>query len=223
MNDNKRIKKYLIIGLIGAVITFMSEISQRLIEVLKTTNIIPEIFVTNGQLIIWKICFESTIGAIGILLQFFGVYAIYLSFKNKDGKTSQNYIRGAYNYSFVGAIVHILIPICIYAYKIYSYLYMEFMIFIVSPILIIFLIDYIWFSIIMFNKIRKGETIFSKWCCLLNPVIGNFIFNLFTNFFSIKFFYNGISYSNIGVVAIVIFTFLSLNINKNNEKLKKTK
>ena len=75
-----------------------------------------------------------------------------------------------------------------------------------------FLIGYIWFSIIMFNKFRRNETIFPKWCCILNPVIGKVFFNIVSALIPISALANGIGYSNMGISSIIIFAVLLFNL-----------
>ena len=212
--DKSKIRKYLIIGLIGTIITVIGEMSQGFVATIDSSNLMMQEFETYASLPGWRHGFGSTVGAIGILLQFFGVYAIYLAFKNKDDKNSKRYKVGVFNYSVIGAIVHILLATAIYILKINSELFMEYMIWFAMPIVIVFLIGYIWFSIIMFNKFRRNEPIFPKWCCVLNPVIGKIFFNIVSALIPISALANGISYSNMGIAAIVIFAILLSKLKK---------
>jgi len=212
--DKSKIRKYLIIGLIGAIITVIGEMSQGFVATIDSSNLMMQEFETYASLPGWRHGFGSTVGAIGILLQFFGVYAIYLGFKNKNDKSSKRYKIGAFNYSVIGAIVHILLATAIYVLKINSELFMEYMIWFAMPIVVVFLIGYIWFSIIMFNKFRRKETIFPKWCCILNPVIGKIFFNIVSAVIPISALANGIGYSNMGISSIVMFAVLLINLKK---------
>lgn len=214
----KTIRKYLIIGIIGAVITVIGEMSQGFANTVPATDIIGQTFATYAALPVWKIGFGSTIGAIGILLQYFGVYAVYLSFNNKDDKSSKLYKVGIYNYVFIGAIIHILMSLMILVYKLNSELLIDFTIWFVMPFLAVFLIGYISMSIIMFNKLRKRETIFPAWCCVLNPIIGKLLFNAVSEIIPNSALANGIGYSNMGITAILMFGILLLT-TKNSKTL----
>ena len=216
--DKSKIRKYLIIGLIGAIITVVGEMSQGFVATVDSSNLIMQEFETYASLPGWRHGFGSTVGAIGILLQFFGVYAIYLSFKNKDDKNSKRYKIGVFNYSIIGAIVHILLATSIYVLKINSELFMEYMIWFAMPIVLVFLIGYIWFSIIMFNKFRRNETIFPKWCWVLNPIIGKIFFNVVSAFIPFSALANGIGYSNMGISSIIMFAVLLVNLKKVDVK-----
>ena len=212
--DKSKIKKYLIIGLIGAIITVIGEMSQGFVATVDSGNLIMQEFETYASLPGWRHGFGATVGAIGILLQYFGVYAIYLAFKNKEDKNSKRYVVGAINYSIIGAIVHILLATSIYILKINSKFFMEYMIWFAMPIVIVFLVGYIWFSIIMFNKFRRNETIFPKWCCVLNPVIGKIVFNIVSALIPFSALANGIGYSNMGISSVIMFAVLLINLKK---------
>lgn len=218
MDSKLQIKKCLIIGLIGALITVIGEMSQGLAETVQASGPMEELFVTYAVLPVWRIGFGSTVGAIGIVLQFFGVYAIYLAFTDKDDKASKLYKLGIYNYAFVGATIHILMSLCIYVFKIDSELLMEFMVWFVVPIMVIFLVGYVWFSIILFQKLRKKETMFPAWCCILNPILGKVLFNIVSALIPIPVLSNGISYSNMGITATVMFGVFLAQVKsvKNN-------
>lgn len=217
--QEQKIKKHLFIGLIGAIITVIGEMSQGLAETVSSTNPMMELLDTYATLPVWRIGFGSTTGGIGILLQYFGVYAIFLSFKNIEDKASKFYKLGVYNYAFVGAIIHILMSLMIYVYKIDATLVMDFTIWFIAPFLIIFLVGYAVFSIIMFNKFRKKETIFPVWCCVLNPIIGKGIFNVISTLIPVSVISNGVSYSNMGITAVIMFAVLLILISKKNNTL----
>lgn len=207
-------QKFFIIGIIGAIITLIGEMSQGLAESVPATDMIAETLATYAVLPVWRIGFGSTIGAVGIILQYFGVYAIYLSFKDKNDKNSKLYKIGIYNYAFVGAIIHILMSLMILIYKINRNMIIEFTVWFVMPILIVFLIGYIWMSIILFNKIRKNETMFPAWCCVLNPIVGKLVFNVISEIIPNSKVANGIGYSNMGLTAIIMFAILLLSLNR---------
>lgn len=216
--NEKKIKRYLAIGLLGAVITVIGEMSQGLAETIKSADAMTEMYLTYAALPGWRHGFGSTVGAIGILLQFFGVYAIYLSFTEKADKSSALFRISAVNYSFIGAIVHVLMATSVYIYKVNSELLKEYLLWFTLPILIIFFAGYIFFCVILFNKFRKGETIFPKWCCVLNPIAGKAVFHIVSLLIPSSVIANGIGYSNMGLTAIIIFGVLLLNVKSANRE-----
>ena len=216
--EQTKIKKYLFIGLIGSLITVIGEMAQGLAETVSTGDMMTEMFATYASVEGWRHGFGSTVGAIGILLQFFGMYAIYLSLKDKERRTAKIFKYGAVIYSFVGASIHILFASAIYVYKINSEFLMEYLIWFVLPITIFFLVAYAWFSIVMLNLFRKGDTAFPKWCWVLNPLIGKALVNILSEIIPSSVIANGIGFSNMGITAIIMFTILFALTYKNLTK-----
>ena len=216
--NRQKIRKYLLWGLIGAVITVVGEMSQGLAETVPSVDPMLELFETYAALPVWRIGFGSTVGAVGILLQYFGVYAIYLSFTDQNDKASKQYQAGMYNYAFIGAIIHILMSVMIYVYKVSKDLLPEFTVWFAAPFLVVFLLGYAWFSFLMFRKFLRKETIFPAWCCVLNPVIGKTIFNAVSAVIPIPVLANGVSYSNMGITAVVMFSVLLVMIGRQHNE-----
>ncbi len=183
-----------------------------------TTDEMTKLFSSFDNLPVWRIGLGSTVGAIGILLQFFGVYAIYLSFKNKDTKVSKLYYYGMYVFSIIGAIVHILMSFMIYAYKISMDAMMEVTIWFIAPIVVIFFVGYIPFAITMSIQFFKKQTSFPKWIWLLNPLFGKVFFNVITAMLPSSALTNGISFSNMGLSSTILFIVLLLNVSKIQAK-----
>jgi hypothetical protein len=204
----RRIEKYLFTGLIGAVLTVIGEMSQGLAETVVSADPLLTLFETHAALPGWRIGFGSSAGAIGILLQYYGVYAIFLSFRDPNAKASRRYRNGTYNYAFVGALIHVLMSVMLYIYKIDRLMLTEFTIWFVTPILVIFFVEYTLFSLNMFRKFRKCETIFPAWCCVLNPLLGKGIVNAASRLIPDSAFSNGVRFSNMGISAMVIFAVL---------------
>ena len=215
--DKTKIRKYLALGLAGAVITTAGEMLQGIAPTAditgslfasETLELLAEMLETHASLPSWRIGLGSTIGAVGILLQFFGVYAIYLSFTDKNDRASALYKAGAYNYAFVGAIVHVLMSMMIYVHKLDMTWVADFTLWFAAPIVALFLVGYVWFSVIMFNKLRKRQTIFPAWCCVLNPIVGKMVFNAVAELLPPSALSNGIGYSNMGLTAALMFAVL---------------
>ncbi len=118
MVDYNKIKRYMTIGLIGALITVCGEMLQGAVPSGEVADKMTTLFSSFDNLPVWRIGLGSTVGALGILLQFFGVYGIYLSFTNKGSKTAKVYNVGMYVFSILGSIVHVLMSMMIDAYKV---------------------------------------------------------------------------------------------------------
>lgn len=206
MIDYKKIKKYMILGLIGAFITVFAEMLQGTIPSRNAADKVTALFSSFDNLAVWRIGVGSTVGAIGILMQFFGVYAIYLSFEDKTAKGAKVYHAGMYVFSVLGAIVHILMSFMIYGYKISMNAMMEVTIWFVLPLVVLFFVGYIPFAIAMAIQFFKRRTPFPKWMFVLNPLFGKAFFNAITSVLPSSAIVNGISFSNMGLSSVILFT-----------------
>ncbi len=217
MIDYKKIKKYMILGLIGAVITVFAEMLQGAVPSGDAADKMTALFSSFDNLAVWRIGVGSTVGAIGILMQFFGVYAIYLSFEDKTTKSAKVYHAGMYVFSVLGAIVHILMSFMIYGYKISMDAMMEVTIWFVLPLVVLFFAGYIPFAIAMAIQFFKRRTPFPKWMFILNPLFGKAFFNIITAVLPSSAIVNGISFSNMGLSSVILFTVCLCMMRKVKE------
>ncbi len=206
MREYKKIKKYMILGLMGAVITVFAEMLQGAVPSGEAADKMTALFSSFDNLAVWRIGVGSTVGAIGILIQFFGIYAIYLLFEDKTTKSARIYHAGMYVFSILGAIIHVLMSFMIYGYKISMDAMMEITIWFVLPIMIMFFAGYIPFAVAMAIQFLKRRTPFPKWMFILNPLIGKIFFNAITAVLPSSAVVNGISFSNMGLSSVILFT-----------------
>ncbi len=216
-----KIKNYLKIGLIGAIITTFAEMLQGWADSVMAFDMIDAIFSTFALVPVWRIALGAYIGAVGIIMQFFGVYAIYLSIKDRQNKSSALIKIGTYNYAFVGAVVHFIILVSFYFYFVAGYAIYEFLGWFVIPITAVFMIIHIIFSIAMFVKICKKQTIYPAWCCVFNPIIGMAVFSLIARIIPYSPLSNAVANAHMGLTAVVIFAGLLIKsryIKSENEE-----
>ena len=200
-----KINTYLFLGLLGAVITLAGELLQGYAAPVSGQDAMLALLQTHGALPVWRLGLGSTVGAAGILLQYFGMYAICLSLKAPKEKTVRNFRLGICNYTVLGAMVHILMSLMLYVYKLDAGAVADFTLWFVVPITAVFLVGYAWFSVILFNAFRKKETVFPAWCCVLNPVLGKAVINAFAAALPVSALSNAVSYSNMGITAVIMF------------------
>ncbi len=218
MADSNKIKRYIAIGLLGALITVCGEMLQGAVPSGEASDKMGMLFSSFDNLPVWRIGLGSTVGALGILLQFFGVYGIYLSFTNKESKTAKIYQAGMYVFSILGSIVHVLMSMMIDAYRISIEHMMEVTIWFVAPIVFLFFLGYIPFAIAMALQFWRRQTIFPKWLFWLNPLFGKVFFNVITTLLPNSALVNGISFSNMGLSSVVLFTAILWYIKKQGEQ-----
>ncbi len=216
MTENNKIKKYMTIGLIGALITVVGEMLQGAVPSVEVADKMSNLFSSFDNLPVWRIGLGSTIGALGILFQFFGVYGIYLTFTNKESKTAKVYNVGMYVFSILGSIVHVLMSMMIDAYKISMEHMIEVTIWFVVPIVVIFFVGYIPFAVAMAMQFWKKQTTLPKWIFWLNPLFGKVFFNAITAILPSSALVNGISFSNMGLSSVILFTAVLISIRKED-------
>ncbi len=217
MTDYNKIRRFMIIGFIGAWITVCGEMLQGAVPSGEAVGKMATLFSSFDNLPVWRIGLGSTIGALGILLQFFGVYGIYLSFTNKESMTARVYHVGMYVFSILGSIVHVLMSMMIDAYKVSTEHMIEVTIWFVAPIVVLFFIGYIPFAVAMAMQFWKRQTVLPKWLFLLNPLFGKVFFNAIASILPSSALVNGISFSNMGLSSTILFAAVLLCI-KNTEK-----
>ncbi len=221
MIDWRKIKRFIFIGLIGAAITVCGEMLQGAVPSGEAVDKMDRLFSSFDDLPIWRIGLGSTLGALGILLQFFGVYGIFLSFRNKESRAAKIYYMGMYVFSILGAIVHVLMSMMIDAYKISMEHMVEVTIWFVAPIVVLFFIGYIPFAIAMAMQFWKRQTALPKWLFWLNPLFGKVIFNAITSVLPGSALTNGISFSNMGLSSVILFAAVLLCIPNEKNAAKK--
>jgi len=212
----KIIERYLKIGLAAALLTVFGELLQGLAPSVSSGDMMTALLESHAALPVWRIGLGSSIGGIGILFQFFGVYAVYLSLNDKENKAASMLKLGAYNYAFVGTVIHILLSVMLYVYKLKNDLLLEFTVYFVTPFLLLFFLGYAAFCALMFYHLFRGKSIFPKWCCILNPLLGKVAIRMISALIPIPLLSNGIAYSNMGISAVVIFTLLLMNVSKKD-------
>ncbi len=214
MRGTDKICKYLIIGLIGSIVTVVGEWMQGYAPSTDLSSEMTRLFSAIATLPAWKIGMGSTLGAIGILMQFYGYYAVYLCLDNKESRLARAYKVGVYSFSIIGAIVHVLMSVMMYVHVIThntpsaAERMMEYTIWFVMPIVAIFYVLYFAMCISMFILFIKRHTPFPKAYALLNPLTGKLVFSILQRMLVASALSNGIGNANMGISSIIILGVL---------------
>ncbi len=211
-------QKYIVIGLIAAIVTVVAELLQGWVPSTDISDKMSILFSSIENMSVWRIGLGSTIGAIGILLQYYGMQAIYLTFDNKDSRSAKIYSIGLYGFSFLGAIIHVLMSMLMYVYKVnvgnsdQLAIVTDFTLWFVVPLLVLFFALYIPFAVVMFVQIWQGHSILPRWVAWLNPLCGKFFFGMITGLLPSSAMVNGISNANMGLSSLILFTVVLMYI-----------
>lgn len=239
----KSIKQLFILGLIASLITVVGEMigafapstntgSNALadatvwVENIMGTNIFSrELMALNcfENLAVWQIGLGATIGGLGILGQYLGFYGVYKTFDNKDSMLAKAYWVGNIGFAFIGSIVHVVLCVLMYVYKMNANsencwkIVGEFSLWFIVPITVIFYVLYAIFSVAMFIQIFKKHTIFPRWCCALNPVIGKAFFGIIVAVLPDSAFTNAFNNAKMGLTSVVTLMCLFICLEKQGE------
>lgn len=219
----EKIRKNLVIGLIGAVITVIGEMLGGLVPSPDTTNQMTRLFSSIELLPVWRIGLCSSIGGLGILLQFFGFHALYLSFDNKESRAARIFYAGNCGFTIIGSIIHILMSMFMYVYKMSAgaenceNILADFSIWFLAPMTVLFYLVYGIFAVVMMVQVGKGHTPFPKWCMVFNPIVGKIVINMITGILPASAFVNGIGFSDMGITSVITFLVLLIKIKDIKE------
>lgn len=115
--DRTKIKRYLWLGILGALVTVAGELLQDAVTAPDGGNEMSRLFSAIEALPVWRIGLGSTLGGLGILMQWFGFQGIFLSFDNQVSRLARAYRFGNAGFTIIGAMMHILLSMWMYVYK----------------------------------------------------------------------------------------------------------
>lgn len=169
-------------------------------------------------------------GGIGIPLQYYGYKAIgRIAEMGGSKRCSRLIYLGAKAIAFWGGIVHIicvsLMFICrmekTHTLEQLPHSVIDFMLWLVLPISVVFMAIYLPMTIAMMIPIVKGKTIFPKWAVVFNPLFFKGLLNVIAFIAPNTEATNGIRMSNMGLGSLVTFVGLLLLLMKHDKNKSK--
>jgi len=237
--EENNIKKLLLIGLIGAIITFIGgELTIGWTVYPEASNYYISMLTGCENLSILQLAFGVLFGGIGIPLQYYGFEGISkLIKKNKKSDKCAKYVHlGAVATALFGSAVHIA---CIMLMIILKMEYMagfipdtttllgiipqsaiQFTLWTVLPLSFICIVPYTIGMIAMFWAIFKKYTNLPKWACIFNPLTMKVVLNIVTEVAPNTELFNGIRMANMGLGALFTFAGLLLLLRKKDKENK---
>lgn len=217
--SGEKVRKYLNAGLLGAIVTVAAELLQGFAPSPDTAGRAAKVFSSIEGLPVWRMGLGSTLGALGILLQLCGFYALYLTFKDRQARCARLYRAGMVGFTVIGAIVHVLCSVMMLVYKVCPEQMEAFVIWFMLPIMAVFFAAFGALAAAMFVQIGKGRTAFPRACCVLNPVIGKAVINGVAELMPAGALANGIGFANMGLTSLVTFAVMRALLKRNFEKV----
>ena len=198
--DCPRIKKLLMIGLFGALLTLI------------------------GDCLIGAVKFPDGANLfVGICLEFPGLMTICPLIREKMPRGSSFYQLAMYVYLAVGGgAVHLPCGVFMWIYKTVAEaasreigydIALRYLLYFMLPATAVFSVFFIGASVVQFIAFISGRTPFPKWYCVFNLLLGKAVFNSVRQLGNTALI-NGIGTSNMSLGAIVMFTALLLGWKK---------
>ena len=210
----------LVTGLAGALLGTAGELLGGFSPAGDFTSPVTILFSSLKSLPMWRIGLCSTLGGLGILLQFFGYYAICLSFEDRENFRGRLCTAANWGFTIVGAICHILCCVFIFLYCLTLSIpgrmdvLENFLIWFFLPFAAVFLISYITFCVLFSLQICGGHSSFPRWCGYLNPLGFMIFFPILAGVLPSSAAVNGLYFANMGLTSILIFTVLLIADNR---------
>ena len=224
-----QIKNWFIIGIVFAIMTMLGgEIPIGWTVYPEADNELVAMIIGCGNLSIVQLASGVLFGGIGIPLQYYGYKAIgRIVEMSGSEKCSKLIYLGAKAIAFWGGIVHIICVALMFICKIEGTHALEqlpqsvidFTLWLVLPITVVFMVIYIPMTIAMIIPIIKGKTIFPKWAVIFNPIVYKILLNIIAFITPNTELMNGIRMSNMGIGSLVTFIGLLLLLIKYYEKI----
>lgn len=214
MHEFSKIKKLLIYGMIGAILTMIGDCLLLGVDSTGATGALGQYIVSAGKISYTRIGLAGFFGFLGIPVTAFGFYALYEMTDNKDHILAKIYKASVYGYVALGGAIHVICCYLVTGIKkaLETGTSQENMLTVilneqdgyVIPCLVVFMIVYLANVITLIILIATKKTILPGWLWIFNPLVFKILFNLVGKCGSGAVL-NGIACSNMSLGAFLIF------------------
>ena len=235
MNDKNKIQTYLLIGLIAALVTVvLGELPIGWYITPNNNDMLQAQLDGYATLSMAQLAFGVFFGSIGIAFQSFGYKAISIVIRNeaKDKRASNIVNLGVMFCAMFGPIIHILAIMIMYLSRFLDVdTILDFALYFIIPITIVFMSVYLTMMIFIFFVIIKDETSLPRWFAFANPFIIMLLVDAITSFIGNYYISNSIHMADMGLASLITFIFWFVGYkgkendenNENNANNKKKK
>ena len=221
--DCPRIKKLLMIGLFGALLTLIGDCLIGAAKFPDGANMIEGYFAIALAMPAWRPILGGLVGFVGICLEFPALMTICPLIREHMPRSGSFYKSSMYVYlALGGGAVHLPCGVFVWIYKAVAEasgaevgrdIATRYLLYFLLPAAAAFGVFFIGASVVQFIAFAKGRTPFPKWYCVFNLLIGKAVFNAVRRLGNTAL-YNGIGTSNMSLGAIIMFTALLLSWKK---------
>lgn len=210
-------ERYLLTGLLGAVLTLAGDLLIGAEKFPDGANLLDGYFSAALGMPEWRPVLGGLIGFLGISLEYCGFLAIGALIREGSPRGGRFYRLASHVYLAVGGgAVHLSCGVFMWIYKAVAgaagteagrEIALRYLLWFLLPATAVFTVFFAGANLIQFVAFLRGRTPFPGWYCVFNLVIGKVVFNgarLFGN----TALWNGIGTSNMSLGAIVMFAAL---------------
>lgn len=221
-----QLKKFLLIGLIASIVTvFGGELPIGWTVYPEADNYILSMILGCGNLSLLQLACGVLFGGLGIPLQYYGFEAVaQIAQLGGNHKSSRLIHWGGLACAFWGGIVHVICVALMFVCKILDTQAMtalpqaviDFTLWLVMPISVVFMPIYYAMTIAMLVVIGKGKTIFPKWAAVFNPLLATVILNILPEILPNTALVNALGMANMGIGSLWTFAGLLVLLMKKD-------
>lgn len=225
--DNKtyvQVKNFLLVGLIASVVTvFGGELPIGWAVYPEADNYILSMILGCGNLSLLQLACGVLFGGLAIPVQYYGFEAVArIAQLGGNHKSSKLIHWGGLACAFWGGIVHVICVALMFVCKMLDtqamtalpQSVMDFTLWLVMPISVVFMPIYYAMTIAMLVVIGRGKTIFPKWAAVFNPLLATVILNLLPEILPNTALVNALGMANMGIGSLWTFGGLLVLLKK---------
>ena len=223
-----KLRKWLLIGILFSVMTVIGgEMPLGWTVTPSNDDPVKAMLMGYANISLQQMAAGVLIDGIGISMQYYGYKAIAEIVRLENNQKSAALIDlGAKAIAGLGGIVHILCVALMFILKseasqgndLMSENVMNFTLWLVLPITVVFMLAYLPMTIAMMISIGRGKTLFPKAALFLNPMFAKILFNVIAGIAPNTELINGIRMINMGLGSLLTFVGLLLLLISHHKK-----
>ena len=212
--DHFKVRKLLLYGMIGAVLTMIGDFLLLGVDSTGAVGALGQYILAAEKISYTRIGLAGSFGFAGIPVTAFGFYALYELMQDKTSLLARIYKASIYGFVAFGGGIHVICCYLVTGMKkaletgtsqgsMLSVILAEQGGYLI-PCFILFMAFYLANVVTMILIISKGMTSLPRWMWLINPLVFKILLN-FIGKMSTAAFWNGIACSNMSLGALLIF------------------
>lgn len=227
MKNLTKQNRYLVYGLIGAVLTMIGDFLLLGVDSAGAEGALGQYIIAAEKLSYTRIGLAGAFGFVGIPVSAFGYYVLYELMSDKTSTLAKLYKASVYGYVAFGGAIHIICCYLVTGMKkaletgtgnsdMMSVILNEQGGYVI-PCMVVFFAVYLVNVIALIIIIAKKKTMLPGYLWLINPITFKILLNMLGKM-STSAFRNGVACSNMSLGAIIIFIVWIIVINRKKSE-----